>query len=236
MLGPKKLYVVQSGGKSTTRTLSQAIKPWGQFVTALVGEDAMYVGANRGEWGGGLLHIKVSTGDVAQVERRDDRGLCSGPLNGDCDPVTGLVADAEWPGCVFASIGLAHMSWQGRVLHICGNRIETVFEAEIMPIGVRIQRALSSRARQFPPQTEPIFSLAPAAGGFWAVTPRALYRWKRRVVDRQPFPKLKQIHGLAASTSIPGLVVATTDANAALSLSGTTPLVFARGDTEAAPR
>jgi hypothetical protein len=97
----------------------------------------------------------------------------------------------------------------------------------VLPIGKRIQRLFSSRARRVPPDTEPVFGLAPAPGGFWAVTPRGIYRWAAGTADRRPFPKLRVAHGIAAAKSGPGLLVVETDANAALSLSGYTPLIFA---------
>ena len=228
ILGPKKLYSVQSDtGSVAVLPLSQAIKSGGEFVTAVTGDGSMYVGINAGEFGGGLLRVRLSTGEVTNVEKRQDKELCSGPLNSACDPVTGLVPDLNRSGCVFASVGLSHWEWHGRVLRICGDRVETVFEAKVLPVGERIRRAFSSRARSFPPQTEPVFALAPAKDGFWAVTPRALYKWRQGTVDRTAFPSLDPVHGLAVSKAVPGLVVTTTDANAAASLSGVTPLVFA---------
>lgn len=228
ILGPKNLYSMgSSSGSVGVLPLSQAIEPWGQFVTAVTGDGSMYVGINRGEWGGGLLRVKLSTGEVRTVDEPEDQELCSGPLNSACDPVTGLVPDPMRSGCVFASVGLSHMMWHGRVLRVCGDQMETIFEAEVLPIGERVRRAFSSRARSFPPQTEPVFALAPAKGGFWAVTPRALYHWRQGTVDRAAFPSLEHVDGLAVSKAIPGLVLATTDANAAVSLSGVTPLAFA---------
>ena len=228
VLGPKRLYILRvPSDPAVTRTLSNPIDPSGQYVMAAAGAHALYVGVNRGEFGGGLLRIDLTTGSVEAIDRRDDHRLCSGPLNGACDPVTGLVPDPVKPSCVFASIGLAHMMWSGRVVRVCGERVETVFERPILPIGERIRRALSSRAREFPPQTEPVFGITPAPGGFWAVTPRGLYRWSHGQVERHSFPKLEEAHGLALSTTVPGLAVVSTDANAAYSLSGFTPLVFA---------
>ena len=229
VLGPKRLYLFPKAARSTIiRALSEPIGAAGQFTTAVVGRDTLYVGINRGEFGGGALRISLTTGKVEPIEARDSKELCSGPLNAGCDPVTGLLPDAQTPGCVFASIGLAHMMWTGRVVRICQDRVETVFEAKVLPVGVRIERFLSSRARRFPPQTEPVFALAPAPNGFWAVTPRAIYQWRRGSVERQPFPELKQVHGLAVSTAVPGLIAVSRDANAAYSLSGSTPLIYAQ--------
>ena len=190
-------------------------------------DGGLYVGLNMGEFGGGLLRIDVSSGRVEALDRRDGSGLCDGPLNSDCDAVTALLPDLAHPPCLFAAIGVAHLEDTGRVLRVCGNRLEAVFERPILPVGERIRRALSPRARSFPPQTEPVFGLAPAPGGFWAITPRALYHWRDGSVDRLPVPTLDDRHGIAAATPVPGLVVVSTAANMAYSLSGSTPLLFA---------
>lgn len=236
VLGPKRLYILpKAPGSAIVRALSQRIDASGQFTTAVIGRDTLYVGINRGEFGGGALRISLATGKVEPVEHRDSHQLCSGPLNAGCDPVTDLLPDEERPGCVFASIGLAHMMWTGRVVRICQARVETVFEAKVLPVGVRIERFLSSRAPRFPPQTEPVFALARAPNGFWAVTPRAIYQWRRGSVERQPFPEMKQVHGLAVSTAVPGLIAVSTDANAAYSLSGSTPLIYAQSTSRRSP-
>jgi hypothetical protein len=50
--------------------------------------------------------------------------LCAGPLNGGCDPVTGVVPDPDHPQCVLASIGLSHMLMQGRIIRACPGRVD----------------------------------------------------------------------------------------------------------------
>src|SRR5262249_54436131 len=52
------------------------------------GGGTIYVGFNNGEFGGGLQNIDLTTGTVVEIERRDSKNLCSGPLNRECDPVT----------------------------------------------------------------------------------------------------------------------------------------------------
>jgi hypothetical protein len=44
--------------------------------------DSIYVGFNVGEWGGGLQQVNLKTGAVTDVERRDTKNLCGGPLTG----------------------------------------------------------------------------------------------------------------------------------------------------------
>jgi hypothetical protein len=57
-----------------------------QYTTALpLSRAAAYIGFNSGEWGGGLQRIDLQTGLITNVERRDTKELCAGPLNSDCD-------------------------------------------------------------------------------------------------------------------------------------------------------
>ena len=217
-VGPKRVYLLgkDEAGSAKALALSEPIELAGQVSSAMVGETLLYVGTNIGEWGGQLFRIDLATGRVTTLQGIDD-------------PVTGLVADREAPPCLFASLGVSHLGlWRGRVVRICGDRLETVLEVPVLPIGKRIERALSSRARQFPPDTEPVFGLAPAPGGFWAVTPRSLYHWQRGELERWRRPGFEDAHGLAVSTALPDVVLVATDANATRSVSGYTPLVFAK--------
>jgi hypothetical protein len=195
-------------------------------VTLAVGHD-LYVGINQGEWGGGLRRINLTSGAVVNIERRIGSNICAGPLNTDCDPVTGLARDDEHPGCLLASVGLSHLMWHGRVVRICGQKIETIFDAPILPIGVRIHRALSEKERRKTLDTEPVFGLMTAPGGFWALTPRSIYRWERGRVEARSLSNPENINGIVVSRSVEGLLAIYTDANAIRSLSGYTPLLFA---------
>src|SRR6185295_4620401 len=92
----------------------------------------IYLGFDIGEWGGGLQQIDLKTGVVNEIERRDTKNLCGGPLNRECDPVTGLIPDRGNKSCVLASIGLVHMfSSNGRILRICGAQVTLLTEIPI---------------------------------------------------------------------------------------------------------
>jgi hypothetical protein len=148
VLGANRLYLLPGiAGPFRTIALSRPLGLDGQFVASIVGAGTMYVGINEGEFGGGLGRIDLKTGAVEPVEKRERGDSCGGLLDGRCDPITGLVPDPDRPGCVFASIGLSHMAAHGRVLRVCGSSVELVFEAPILPIGKRIERFFSSRAR-----------------------------------------------------------------------------------------
>jgi hypothetical protein len=227
VLTSKRLYRMSSAsGKLIDIPLIQPLDARGYLATLVVDND-LYVGVNEGEWGGGLRRINLVTGAVMNIERRIGSGLCAGPLNSDCDPVTGLVPDDEHPGCLFASVGLSHLLWHGRVLRICGEKIETVLEAPILPIGVRISRALFEKERRKRLSTEPVFGLIAAPQGFWALTPRSIYRWKRGRTEAWSLSDPENVNGVVLSRSVEGLLAIYTDANALRSVSGYTPLLFA---------
>jgi len=84
----------------------------------------LFAGFNKGEWGGGMVAIDLASGRVSPVEARKSAELCAGPLNGGCDPVTGVVPDPDHPQCVLASIGLSHMLMQGRIIRACPGRVD----------------------------------------------------------------------------------------------------------------
>jgi hypothetical protein len=189
------------------------------IASPLSGEDA-YVGANQGEWGGGLQRVNLSTGEVTDVERRDKKDLCSGPLNRECDPVTGVVPDSANKDCVLASIGLVHMfSSQGRILRVCGRDVQIVFEK-------KVERPERWAGREM---TESFYGLTRANDGFWAITTSALYHFDPNGANPQRFtlPPLKNEAGLYLSRELPGVIVLRTDVNWAVSTSGYTPLLIA---------
>ena len=176
---------------------------------------SIYVGMNMGEWGGGLQRVDTTTGEITKVERRDDKGLCSGPLNSDCDPVTGVIADPQKSDCVLATVGLVHLfRSDGRLLRVCGDRVTLVSEEQ-------------TEGNSGSKQTEAFYGLVPADSGFWAITWRAVYHFgPDGKQDKQyPIPKLKPFSGIHLSREIPGVIVVRTDVNWAVSTSGYTPLV-----------
>jgi hypothetical protein len=179
--------------------------------------DSIYLGFNRGEWGGGLQRVNLSTGAVTNVERRDTKELCAGPLNSDCDPVTGVVADAEHSECVLISIGLVHLGFShGRILRVCGDEVSEVWEK--MARGGWDNQNIH----------EAVFGLASLPDGrIWAITWRALYLISADGKEQRDFelPKLKKVAGIYLNTDLPGVIVLRTDVNWAVSTSGYTPLL-----------
>ena len=183
--------------------------------TPLTGDFA-YVGFNAGEWGGGLQRVDLQTGVVTNIERRDTKELCGGPLNSDCDPVTGVISDPQNRECVLAAVGLVHL-WnsEGRVLRVCGENVTVVSE-----------KPMKDKPDQRLKQTEAFYGLVSTSdGAYWAITWRALYRFSEDGNREYELPKLKRASGIYLSYDLPGVVVVRTDVNWAVSTSGYTPLV-----------
>lgn len=180
---------------------------------------ALYLGINNGEFGGGLIRINLQTGEVGRVERNEKGGLCDGPLNTDCDPVTSLMPDLGRADCVLAAIGLQHMTSHGRVVRVCGDQIEVVFRRPIT--GFFGSRAADAGFDV----SEAVYGLAPAPGGFYAVTGRALYKVEGEKVTETPMPDITKFGQLHVGRGLPGMIVVVTDANRYTSLSGYTPLL-----------
>lgn len=192
---------------------------------AMVRDDgALYLGANRGEFGGALERIDLTTGAITKLERRDNARLCAGPLNSDCDPVTAVIADPDRPECVLASIGLAHLGYlKGRVVRVCGDTISVAFEKKVVRGTDTVGRPIE--------MTDPIFDLAPAPHGYWAIGGTNIYRIENGAVSEHPLPKTEAVQGTQLSRELPGTIVVATDINWAASVSGYTPLIVS---TEAA--
>jgi hypothetical protein len=72
-----------------------------------------------------------------------------------------------------------------------------------------------------------VFGLIAAPQGFWALTPRSIYRWKRGRTEAWSLSDPENVNGVVLSRSVEGLLAIYTDANALRSVSGYTPLLFA---------
>lgn len=199
-----------SGGAWSTRPLMGKWPSLPGLASATVIDDALYVGLNLGEFGGGVRRVDLRTGVEAAIERRDGEELCAGPLNADCDPVTALVPDRERAGCVLAAIGLSHMAHEsGRVVRICGTRVELAFERGY---------ATSFQGRVIP-QSEPVLGLAwDRRNELWILSSRGLYRLHAGTMTVQPLEEPESLGGLSVHRPAPGLLVIATEANRALAV------------------
>jgi hypothetical protein len=197
-----------------------------QTVTSPLSGSSVYVGFNTGEWGGGLQRVDLHSGTVTDIERRDTRELCAGPLNSDCDPVTAVIPDPQNKDCVLAAVGLVHMMSHGSILRVCGASVSLVFE--------KVDRVDDFRGGKMA-ETEAFFGLVPAEDGrFWGITSGALYRFAPDGTNKEEhtLPKLERVSGFFMSRDLTGVIVLRTDANWAVSVSGYTPLIIPLDDPQ----
>ena len=177
----------------------------------------LYVGLNRGEWGGGLLRIDLATGMIESiVNSKPAAGNFASVLDPGLDPVQAIIPDPASPDCVIVAIGLIHFESSGRIDRVCGATASIVFDP--------------STPRQFPGGLfnveQAFFGLVPAASGYWAVSNEGVYRF-----GVAPEPKLMKFfgfeewHGLVVSRGVPGTLILVTEVNRHFSLNGGTPLI-----------
>ena len=149
------------------------------------GNDGVYVGANLGEWGGGLRRIDLATGSIAFVTQPSDE-LCGGLINPECDPVVGAFPDPDHAGCILTGVGLAHLSLRrGAVLRVCGSTITPVFSAP-MPRGTD----------PFVSGDWPFYSLVQTRDGWIAVSDGRYFQLRAGEVAEHPLPPLRDWSGL----------------------------------------
>lgn len=167
-------------------------------VVSDLADGALYVGYNRGEFGGGLRRIDLATGAISFVQ--DPIGdLCEGPLNANCSPVVGIVPDAQQAGCVLVGTSLAHMMLRtGEVFRVCGTNIQSVF-AEPLP-------SRFGSLDHPPGQTWPFDSLIETPDGWVAVSQDRYARLRGRETAMHRMPGLHPWSGLRVSQPTDGLV------------------------------
>lgn len=145
------------------------------------GQTHLYFGLNHGEFGGGLRRIDLETGTISIVYRPNGENGERLPSPSD-QPVVGLFAAPNQPGCVLVGIGLSHLSTSiGHVYQVCGDNVSTVFDTP--------KPALRDRWMMVPVPW-PLDSLIPVEDG-WVATSRGRYFRSRggqvRELEYAPF-------------------------------------------------
>ena len=203
-----------------------------QKVGSLVGgafygnADYFFVGINHGEWGGGLRRIDRRLGTIATLQSNRTGSLCGGPLNTKCDPVNGIAA-APWAhDCVVAAVGLAHMGEHGRLVEICGDRIERLYYQRQ---GAPANGKQDDEDDRDVDETVAFSALIRSGNSLLAAGSDGIYRMRERgVVEHTPLPAFQNIDGIEVSFDLPGIVVLMTEINACDMCSASEPLVVAR--------
>jgi hypothetical protein len=215
-----------------TQTRTAALELRGGPIQALVTAavhvtpQAVFVGLNAGEFGGGLRRIDRRSGQVETIERNATGGLCDGPLNTDCDPVQGLATIPWRPSCVAAAIGLIHMMGHGRLTMVCPDRIEQLYAAAYgepnTPERVR-------EAAQGGYGSVPFFGLAASGNSLIAIGHNGLYRIDAAgTATRTKLPRFTRVEGMLVSFALPEIVLVVTGINGRASLSGAVPIMAVR--------
>lgn len=194
----------------------------GRITSVLRVPGGLLIGANAGEWGGGLFRLDQTTGAIASVERNTSGELCGGPLNYDCDPVNALAALPWKTECAAAAIGLVHRREHGRIVEVCGNRVENLYySAE--------PEAIAMSGGDEPFETVAFFALASSADAIWAVGSSELHR-----IDADggatvtAMPDFEKIGNIEVSFALPDVILVLTDVNQRKSLSSSTPILVPR--------
>lgn len=214
-------------GAAPAIALSEPFQRSSPGTSVYASRDAIFVGLNLGEWGGGLRRIDRRTGRVSTIERNATGGLCDGPLNTDCDPVNGIVAIPWRPGCFAAAIGLIHFAAHGRIAAICPGGIEQMFAApDAIDPG---NPADVAQAEKGGLGSVAFFGLTATRNALIAVGHNGLYRIEANgTATRAPWPRFTEVDGILVSFALPDVVLVITGVNRRASLSGFTPLMAVR--------
>ena len=195
----------------------------------LVRRDAVFVGLNAGEWGGGLKRIDRRTGRIETLERNATGNPCEGPLNTHCDPVHGLASVPWRPECVAAAIGLIHFMAHGRITSICPNGIEQMFVAT-EPDGIDAEGSRrAEEAARGGYGSIAFFGLATTGESLIAVGHNGLYRIGRDgTAVHLRWPRFVEVDGILVSFALPDVVLVMSALNRRASVSGIAPLMAVR--------
>ena len=179
-----------------TRRLAGDLEP-GAHVSALAG-DVLLVGYNRGEWGGGLRRVDISSGAISFVrELRDDR--CAGRLNPACHPVVGVGPDEQDDACALVGSSLSHLGLRyGEVLRVCGNEIAPMF-SHPLPAEDRARTLVIGG-------TWPFDSFVALNDGWIAVGQDGFARARDGEVNFANLPQLHDWAGLSISEPLDGVL------------------------------
>jgi len=213
-------------GRSKQSAVVLSEKLYAGWVTSVVvTADQVFVGINRGEWGGGLRRIERHSGKVTDIERNATWDLCSGPLNTACDPVNGIAPEPWKPDCVAVAVGLVHFEPHGRIVEVCGDRVQRLY---YKPYGEEASRH-SEKAADEPSQTVAFFGLTREGDALLAAGIDGIYRIEASGTEYSaPLPSFTNIGGIQVSFDVPHLVVVLTSVNQRRSVSGSVPILVPR--------
>lgn len=212
----RRVRVIAPDGHAREVALREPLRGSRHASAALAG-GGVFVGLDRGEFGGGLWRVELATGDRREIHgdglpsaeaQRDPR------ISGGGSPVTAVVAERDRPGCVLASVGLSHMGLsRGGLFRACGDAVERVWRAPLRDCDASDPFSLCESSEAA------VWDVIALPGGFWASTSNGILRREQGQPDRW-WSKLEgePRGGVQQSRSVPGLRLVWSDAHAAVSV------------------
>ena len=190
----------------------------------------LFVGTNAGEWGGGLQRIERQSGKVEDIEKNSTGELCGGPLNGSCDPVNGIAPEPWKPDCIAVAVGLIHFSPHGRIVEVCGNRVQRIYFKAHKSQQPALAKSRSRESKDGEPfETVAFFGLVRVGSQLWAAGSDGVYRIDAGGrASTVPLPKFESIDNVGVSFELPDVVLVLTSINQRMSISGMVPMLVPR--------
>jgi hypothetical protein len=194
-------------------------------ITSIYGtSDQVFVGINAGEWGGGLRRIDRRSGAIAVVERNAKGELCGGPLSTECDPVNGIAALPWKPDCIAVAVGLVHFLPSGRVVGICGDEVELLYESSFRDDRLPLRSGDGERYGKVA-----FFGLSRQGDDLWAAGIDGIHVISAGGVSRTiPLPDFRDFDGIRISFDVPQVILVLTNVNQRQSVSGAVPIFVPR--------
>ncbi len=195
------------------------------YLTTLQHGGSLYVGANAGEWGGGLRKFPLKGGTATKLDGSDPNALCGGILNMACDPVTGLAVDPNNADCILVVSGLVHMMSRGSIVRVCGDKFVLAYAK---PYTVDLGWHFDPKS-QPPNESVPFFSMGSIQDKAWAVGSDGIYSFsKERSLTFNGFPRGFRRPASGIDWSNADFVLISTDMNQVHSLSGSSLILVPR--------
>lgn len=225
LLTVRRLIDLQS---NESLNLSRELAPALVRTTVTVSPDAVFVGLNAGEWGGGMKRIDRRTGRIDTLERNATGDRCDGPLNTQCDPVHGIAAVPWRPQCMAAAVGLIHMLAHGRITAVCPDSIERLFVATDPDSVDPADSRRMAEAAKGSHGSVAFFGLVRAGDSLIAAGHNGLYRIRADGASHQRGPRFTEVDGILVSFALPDVVLVMSELNRRASVSGLAPLLVPR--------
>lgn len=172
-----------AGGRWSVRRLTTPMRSLGNVVVGAphMGDD-LYLGFDRGEWGGGVVRIDTATGAVSGLAQAGERSYCNWSLAAACGPTTAIIADPQHSDCVIVAQGLVHFSPSGGILRVCGDTFTQLYEHQYQ----------AANQNPYSAGTIPFFALMPTPRGFLAAGAGKLYRFEGGEPTVSDAPRLRR--------------------------------------------